>query len=299
MVQGVFMIPYYLLEFVRVTASTIPASISYSIASAIGDAAYCLWPRGRRNMVKSIAAVLCQDVNSPEVRKNARYGLRNYYKSIVDIFRYAYPKRGFFEKDIDLIGTENIDNAFSAGKGVIIVGLHMGNLDLGIRALSNAGYPINAIVQNLESGQVDRFIQKPRANSGVKLISEADGILKMLNVLKRNEAVALMIDGRCYEKGVLVKLGNKNIMVPSGMAAMALRTGAKVIPCGLIRSTNTKFHGIIGKPIQFKPTGDLVEDARELTQRTVLALEGMARIFADQWYIFHALIKDDAIVFTS
>ena len=108
-----------------------------------------------------------------------------------------------------------------------------------------------------------------------------------------------MIDGRCYEKGVLVKLGNKNIMVPSGMAAMALRTGAKVIPCGLIRSTNTKFHGIIGKPIQFKPTGDLVEDARELTQRTVLALEGMARIFADQWYIFHDLIKDDAIVFTS
>ncbi len=245
-------------------------------------------------MIKSIAAVLCQDVNSTEVRKTARYAMRNYCKSIVDMLRYAYPKEGVLEKDIDMIGSENLDNAFAGGKGVIIVSLHIGSLELGMKALSNAGYPINAVVHNLESGQTDRFIQKPRAHSGVKLISANKGILHMLDVLKRNEALALMIDSPGTEKGIAVKLGNKIITAPSGVAAMALRTGAKIIPCGLFRSTNTKFLAIICKPIEFDPGGNLTEDARDLTERTMRAIEQMARVFADQWYIFHPLIKDGA-----
>jgi KDO2-lipid IV(A) lauroyltransferase len=244
-------------------------------------------------MAKSIAALLYKDIDSPEVRKTVRHCMRNYCKTIVDLLRYAYPKKGVLERDIDLIGVENIDNALLAGKGAIVVGLHMGNLDLGVRALSNAGYPINAVVNSLGLGQMDRFIQKPRESSGVKLISATNGILYMLDILKRNEVIALMIDSPNCEKGVLVKLGSKIIMVPSGAAAMALRTGAKIIPGGLIRSTNTKFCGIIGKPIQFNPQGKLAEDAKELTQRTIQSLEQMARIFADQWYIFHPLIKDD------
>jgi lauroyl/myristoyl acyltransferase len=104
-----------------------------------------------------------------------------------------------------------------------------------------------------------------------------------------------MIDSPGHEKGVLVKLGNKNIMAPTGVAAMALRTGAKIIPCNLVRIRNTKFQVMIGKPVQYNPSGNLVEDARELTQNTVRALEEMARNFADQWYIFHTLIKDDVI----
>lgn len=284
---------YYLLEFGRITAGRIPAFISYPIASLVGDVVYLIWPRGRRNMAISIATILNLDINSPEVRRNARQGMRNYCKSIVDMLRYAYPKPGVFERDIDLIGTENLDQALAAGKGAIIVGLHMGNLDLGIRSLCHAGFPIHAIVQSLEHSQVDRFVQKPRAHSGLRLISPASGILNMLNILKSNEIVALMIDSPHNDKGILVKLGQKMINVPSGVAAMTLRTGARIVPCGLIRSTNTRFLAICAKPVQYQSTGDLKEDAREITQRTVQSLEEMARIFADQWYIFHPLIKDE------
>jgi len=117
----------------------------------------------------------------------------------------------------------------------------------------------------------------------------------MLDVLKRNETIALMIDSPGTEKGVTVKLGNKIITAPSGVAAMALRTGAKIVPCSLIRSTNTKFLAIICKPIEFNPGGKLVQDATDLTQQIMRAMEQMARVFADQWYIFHPLIKDGAM----
>jgi len=283
---------YYLLELARITAGKLPAFFSYPMTGVVGDSIYYLWARGRRNMKKAIGAVLQQDPDSPEVKKNARYGMRNYCKSVVDMLRYAY-KEDLFERDIDLIGTENVDRTLAEGKGAIIIAFHMGNLDLGIRALAYAGYPVYAIVQSLDSGGLNRFIQKPRAHSGLKLVTAANGILYMLDVLRRNEIMALMIDSPHNDKGIIVKLGEKTISVPSGMAAMALRTGAKILPCGTVRSTNTRFHGIIGKPIRFNPSGNMAEDARELTQRAVEALEEMARIFADQWYIFHPLIKDN------
>lgn len=287
------MILYYIAELGRITVSKLPAFISYPIASSVGDMVYYSWPRGRRNMLKSIASVLYSDINVREVRTTARHGMRNFCKYIVDMLRYSNAKEGVLERDISLTGLENLDNALAEGKGVIIVSLHLGNLDLGIRVLSNAGYPINAIVNNLGSGQLDRFLQKPRAGSGVRLVNPDNGIFPMLDILRRNEIIALMIDSPHREKGVKVKLGQKVVIVPSGVAAMALRTGAKIMPCGLIRTGNTKFQGIVGKPIQYHAKGDLAEDAKELTQCTIKALEEMARTFADQWYIFHPLIKDD------
>jgi len=286
------MLLFYLLELGRITAGRLPAIISYPLAGFVGDIVYYVWPRGARNLAASIAAVIRRDIHSHEVKKTARYAMRNFCKYIVDMLRYAYPKKGVFERDIDLVGTENIEKALNRGKGAIIVGFHMGNLDLGIRALSHAGYPIHAIVQDLESGQTNRFVQKPRAQSGLKLLSASNGILEMIHVLKRNEIVALMIDSPGHEKGITVKLANKDVTLPGGMAAMAIRTGAAVLPCGLVRSTNTKFLGIVGKAVQLQPSGDLMEDAREITQRTVSVLEEMARLFPDQWYIFHPLIKD-------
>jgi KDO2-lipid IV(A) lauroyltransferase len=292
-VEGELLILYYVAEFGRVVVSRLPACISYPIASGVGDLVYYFWPRGRRNMRKSLAAIFQTDANSPKVRTTARHCLRNFSKYIVDMLRYANSNKEALERDVEMVGLENLDAALKEGKGAIIVSFHLGNLDLGIRALSHAGYPVNAIVNNLESGQLDRFLQKPRAGSGVKLVNPSSGILSLLQILRRNEVIGLMIDSPFYEKGIMVHLGNKMINMPNGVAAMALRTGAKIIPSGLIRTANTKFRGIITKPIDFHPSGDMVADARELTQRFIQELEKIALEFPDQWYIFHPLIKDE------
>jgi len=90
-----------------------------------------------------------------------------------------------------------------------------------------------------------------------------------------------------------VKLGQKLVTLPSGAAIMALRTGARLIPCGLVRTSNTTFHGIIGKPIEYQPSGKVSRDIQGLTQLTARSLEDIARAFLDQWYVFHPLIKDE------
>jgi lauroyl/myristoyl acyltransferase len=244
-------------------------------------------------MLKSVANLLNKNSADHEVRATARHCMRNYCKYAADFLRYSYSGKEFFESHFEIHGRENLDAALRDGKGVVLVSFHLGNLDLGIRLLSQLGYPVNAIVDNLGSVQLDVFLQKPRSLSGVKLINVKEASAKMLDILRRNEILALMIDCPDCLKGVRVKLGQKWVLFPSGAATMALRTGARIVPCGLVRTSNSTFRGIIGRPIEYRLTGKVSEDVKDLTQNTVQALESITRDFLDQWYVFHPLIKDD------
>lgn len=284
---------YYLAAAARFFVAHLPACVSYSIASVIGDGIYLFWPRVRRNMSKAVAALLNKPEKGLVVRNTARRCLRNFAKYVVDTFRYAHPQPAFFENNFKITGKEHLDAALAEGKGIILVSFHLGNLDLGIKALGNAGYPINAIVENWQSNQLDAFLQNPREKEGAKLIKVKEASANLLSILKKNEILALMIDSPNCLNGVKVKIGGKWALLPSGPAIMALRTGARVVPCGLVRTSNTKFHGIIGKPIEIQSSGNLVEDVRAVTQSTTDAIVKITSQFIDQWFVFHPLIKDD------
>jgi Kdo2-lipid IVA lauroyltransferase/acyltransferase len=284
---------YHMAEGARVIVERLPVRISYRIAEVVGDGIFYFWPRVRRNMIRAVANLIYLEDNDPEVKKTARRCMRNFSKYIVDMFRLAYPPRDFLEKNVKITGRENLDAALSQGKGIILVSFHLGNLDLGIRMLGHMGYPVCVVVDSLPSGQLDAFLQKPRAKSGARLIRTKEVTIKMLDVLRRNEIVALMIDSPNCLKGVKVKLGQKWVVFPTGPAVMAIRTGAQVIPCGVIRTSNDTFHAIAGKPIEYQPSGTLSEDIRTITQKTTEALEDITRQFIDQWFVFHPLIKDE------
>jgi lauroyl/myristoyl acyltransferase len=113
-------------------------------------------------------------------------------------------------------------------------------------------------------------------------------------VLRNNEILALMVDGPNCRKGVKVILGWTQVKIPFGVSVLSLRTGSPIIPCGLVRSSNTTFEAIIGQPIKYKPSGRIKQDVLQLTQWMVFEIENIIRPYADQWYVFHSLFKNEA-----
>lgn len=282
---------YYFAELCRFIVCKLPASLCYFLAQAAGDVLYLFWARGRRNVKENVACILGSQVSPGVVRRVARQCMRNFCKYAVDFLRFSCLQPPIKEDKISIYGLENLDVALNKGKGAILVSLHIGNWDLGVRFISRLGYPVNAVIDTLKIGQLDRFVRKYRANLGVRLIATREGVSKMVEVLRKNELLALLIDSPKYEKGIEVKFGDKLATLPAGAATLALRTGAKIIPCGLVRLPNNTFLGFISEHVHFQPSGDLTRDIRDLTQRVVLALEEMVRQFADQWYMFRPLSK--------
>ena len=109
--------------------------------------------------------------------------------------------------------------------------------------------------------------------------------------MRRNEALAILIDTPVDSGGVEVNFFGERTMVPAGPARIALRTGARVIPVALPRASGTsdQLIAMADFDVRVTRTGDDERDVQALTQRIFAAHERFIRAYPDQWYIFRRM----------
>lgn len=283
-----FHVTYWLMRLASVLAAVLPIRISYAIAIAIGQLVYTSWGEKRRSAIANMRCVLGPDVSEAVVRRMARNSFRHYCKYVVEFLRFGRRSEEVAAL-VNTTGLHNIDAALEAGKGAIIVGLHFGNWDLAGAVLASRGYPVNVVAESFEPAKLNALIQKPRLNSGLRIIPVDAASHGVLRALRRNEILGLLIDRPDFKDGVPVRFCGAITSVPAGAAALALRTGARILPGILVRLPNNTFRGIVGPAIAFEPTGDYEHDIQALTQRVFEALEAFVYAYPDQWYMFRPM----------
>ncbi|MFQ5826749.1 MAG: lysophospholipid acyltransferase family protein [Dehalococcoidia bacterium] len=285
------MIRYYLARIAYFLCGRVPPRISYKLASLVGEVLYLVWPRARASLRENITHVLGPRASQGEVRATARRALRNFSQSMVDFGRLSRLKGKEMEAKILIRGWENIDEALERGRGAILVGLHQASWDMAAAAITSQGYPLNVIVDSFRSAKLNQFVERLRAQGGTRIIPASHGRRagSILQALRRNELLALLIDRPPPQNGVRVEFFREPILVSAGAATLALRTGAAVMTGSLVRLHDARLLGFIDQQISFEASGNFVEDVRALTQAIVRDLEGMVRHHPDQWYTFRQL----------
>jgi KDO2-lipid IV(A) lauroyltransferase len=111
--------------------------------------------------------------------------------------------------------------------------------------------------------------------------------LGVVRKLKRNEIVGILADQNTRKYNVFVDfLGIKAATTP-GPAALALRTGAALVPAFLIREGVGRHRFVIERPIEVVRTGDDDDDILATTQKCVGVLEQYVRRYPSQWSWIH------------
>lgn len=283
-----FHITYWLMRAAAWLASFLPLRASYAIAIAIGMFVYVCWGDKRRSAIANMRCVLGSGVSERVVQRMARNSFRHYCKYVVEFLRFADRPEDITDL-VRITGWHNLDEALRAGKGVIIVGLHFGNWDLAGALLAARGYAVNVVVESFEPAKLNRLIQKPRLDWGMRIIPVDGASRGVLRALRRNEVLGLLIDRPEPEGGVPVRFCGAETAVPAGAAALALRTGARIVPGVLVRQPNNSFRGYIAPAVEFEPAGDYEHDVQTLTQRIYEALEAFVYAHPDQWYMFRPM----------
>ncbi|MBI4295224.1 MAG: lysophospholipid acyltransferase family protein [Chloroflexi bacterium] len=280
------MIRYWLLKFLGMLCRVLPPGISYALACGVADVTYLLWAKGRANLRQHLMQVLGDDVQQDETGRKARQVLRNYCKYGVDFIRTPNLSTRDIDRLVTFQGWENLDKALAEGKGAILVGLHLGNWDLGGAAIASRRYPLNVIANSFSHSKLNRAIQRLRTCKGMRVIPSRAEADHMVKVLRRNELLAMLIDRPNHKNGVTVNFLKRRIKVPAGAATLALRTGAKVLPGWTVRLPDNTFRGCIGQQVPFRPKGKLADDVQAFTQQIMAALENIVQQYPEQWYIF-------------
>jgi KDO2-lipid IV(A) lauroyltransferase len=173
--------------------------------------------------------------------------------------------------------------------GVLVLSGHFGNWELLVFAHGMRGHPVHLVHRAIANPRIDRWLNALRARAGTQMMRKSGAAQAVLRALHERALLVLPIDQNSTRGlGVFVDFFGLPASTNAGMARIALRTDAPVVPVFIVREGRSARHRVHVLPIlQAERTGNFAEDVRRNTQRFSAVLEEMVRRYPDQWLWVH------------
>lgn len=186
-------------------------------------------------------------------------------------------------------GFENFDAAQKHGKGVLLLTGHFGAWEVGSFAHSLYGYPIKIVVRDLDNPLVDALVKRYRTMHGNQTVDNRDFLRGLLMAMRANDTVGILMDTNMTPpQGVFVDFFGVAACTAAGMARVAMKTGASVVPAYTIWDPDLKKYRVcFDPPLETIVTEDPAADVIANTARYNAALETIVRRHPDQWLWVH------------
>ena len=222
-----------------------------------------------------------------EIRHMARCIFGNIVRILFEIgWAYGSSPREVV-RHIRFDGLIHLHQAYRKGRGVLVLTGHLGCWELLSDAAGVLGYPINVLYRPLDFKPLDRFFENFRSRSGAQLFPKARAMRKVLRSLQSNGLVGILLDQNAQRKaGVFVDFFGKTACTNKGLALIAQKFGAPVLPIFLVREGD-RYRMIIEPEVPLIHTGDKARDVLANTRQYNRVLESIIRRYPEQWFWVH------------
>jgi lauroyl/myristoyl acyltransferase len=264
----------------------VPAGLRHAAAAPGGTAWYWFSTKQRRAALDNYAAVLGRERSDPEVARVARHAFQNYGRMLTDFVLMGSLTPNELIERTTVDGRAHLDAALARGRGVIMAVPHMGSWDVAGSYAAALGYQISAVAERFPGSLNDAVVQtRQRFGLSVIMLGRA-AVRGLTEALSANRIVALLCDLE-QGPGMEVSFFGRRAIVPGGPAALALKTGAALLPATQY-ATSPGRHHIQLDPALSVHAGDTKE---HLMQRVVDRFEEFIRERPDQWYAFRPMFR--------
>jgi KDO2-lipid IV(A) lauroyltransferase len=173
--------------------------------------------------------------------------------------------------------------------GVLILSGHFGNWELLVYAHGRRGHPVHMVHRGIANPLVDRWLNEFRARAGTRLLRKSRAGVDVLRALKARELLVLPFDQNSTRGlGVFVDFFGIPASTNSGIARIALRSGAPVVPAFIVRDGARARHTVHVLPVMYpEPTADFLAGVRAETALYSSVFEEMVRRHPEQWLWMH------------
>lgn len=261
----------------------------YRTASFLAGVVFATWQTGRENAIDNMSHVLGLPAQHPETQRIAKKSMENYSWYLADFLSWMrMTPRRLQSRVREFSGEEHIEEALQAGKGAIFVSGHFGLWDLGGAMLAQR-FPVLIPVDELQNGAMNWIACRVRERLGIDTVPAEMGLRAMLRQLQANRVVGMLFDRPMAGRGVPVTFFGSRAHLPSGPAALALRTGAPLVMCQCQRLKDNGLAVTVYPPIYAVPSDDDKQDIESTMQQLTDQLEEVIRSCPEQWYMFRAM----------
>jgi KDO2-lipid IV(A) lauroyltransferase len=187
---------------------------------------------------------------------------------------------------VEVEGQDHVRQAYRQGKGVLYFTGHFGYWEIQAIAFALHAEPISVVARPLDNPYLHAMLEQIRTCTGNTVIYRQGGLRRVLRDLQSNRGVAMLIDQHLHSDAVSVEFFNRPAATTTALAALALRTGAPVIPVFALPLPGGRYRLIYDCPVL--PPHDTGPNAiREFTQRCTDVLEMYVRRDPHLWLWMH------------
>ena len=262
----------------------LPPGLRHAAASPGGSAWFWLSATQRRAALANYAAALGRDASAPEVARVARQAFQNYGRMLTDFLLLGSITPEELLQRMTIDGLDQLDAALAKGRGAIMAVPHMGSWDMAGSYAGALGYPISAVAERFP-GSLNDAVVRTRQRFGLNVIMLGRSAVRgITQALQANAIVALLCDLE-QGPGVTVRFFGRHSVVPGGPAAIALKTGAALMPACQYSTSPGRHHIHLDAPLTWADG----ETKEGLMQRVVNRFEDFIKERPQQWYAFRPM----------
>jgi lauroyl/myristoyl acyltransferase len=274
----------------------LPRACSYAIGHVGTWLAYHLMRDGTRALIDNFRVVR-PEATENELRQLALLTYRCYARDTIDFIRSLSMNRAQFTTLMAKHDNHRLDELLSQRRGVILVGGHFGNWELGgvaLRLLDR--YPLTVVGKSEASAVVGEFRRRMRDTLGIETLEIGQMLetaLQIRRLLNANGVVAMLLDRHLGRDCIEVSLFGRRTGFLRSPAMIGYLSGAPLLPAFMIRQRDGRFFGSFGDPIFVDRATSTEDSIRTATQAFAVQLEHQIRANPHFWYQFYPYWRTD------
>jgi KDO2-lipid IV(A) lauroyltransferase len=253
----------------------------------LGDLAYAVDGRHRRLALSNLEKALGRELGEDERRRVTRDSFRHFGQVTADILKWTHLPAARRAGLLKLEGGEKIRRALGEGRGVLVISAHFGNWEVAAQAIAGLA-PLNVVARPLDNPFIEARLARFRSRLGAKVISKFQAAKPILQALRRNEIVAILVDQNVQRhEAVFVDFFGLAAATTPAPAAFHLRTGAPLVPVFCHPAPKSSYSVRVGEPLRFEPSADANGDVLKITRSSTKMVETEIRREPELWFWFH------------
>ena len=285
------------LEYVIVRAliaivSVTPDVLVRACGTALGLAFYTIDRAHRRIAERNLAAAFPARP-AAERRAIARAAFAHFGRLLFELLKFSTLSKAQMLARVEFDGEERARLAYAQGKGVLFITGHFGFWELHAMVHALRIEPIGLLARALDNTYLNALLERIRQGTGNTVIYRQGTIRRVMRALQARQGVAVLIDQHVMTRdAIYVDFFERPAATTSAVAALALRTGAPVVPVFALPLPGGRYRLIYEHPVA-PPRADTDDAVRDFTQRCTDVLEMYVRRHPELWLWMHRRWRDE------
>ncbi|OLC45717.1 MAG: hypothetical protein AUH43_15500 [Acidobacteria bacterium 13_1_40CM_65_14] len=264
--------------------------------TAIGLTFYAVDRAHRRIAERNLATAF--PLRSPAERRTiARAAFAHFGRLLMELLKFSTLSRDEMLARVEFEGEERARTAYAQGRGVLFVTGHFGFWELQALVHALRVEPVAVLGRALDNPHLNTLLETIREGTGNTVLYRKGTIRRVMRTLEANHGVAVLIDQHIMSRdAIYVDFFEQPAATTSAVAALALRTGAVVVPVFALPIGGGRYRMIYEHPVEApRMRGDQadIDSIREFTQRCTDVLEMYVRRHPELWLWMHRRWRDD------